>query len=68
MVSDHALDYFAAQLLDAETENLPLVIATSGRVGSESPIDCELSGLRGVIVEEMVHRHSLTKNINEHIL
>ncbi|TKY62486.1 Mitochondrial ubiquitin ligase activator of nfkb 1 [Spatholobus suberectus] len=44
-----------AQLLDAEI--LPLVIAISGRVGSESPINCELSGLRGVIVEEMAEQH-----------
>uniref|UniRef100_A0A803NRB4 RING-type E3 ubiquitin transferase n=1 Tax=Cannabis sativa TaxID=3483 RepID=A0A803NRB4_CANSA len=40
-----------AQLLDAECV-LPLVVAISGRVSAESPINCEFSGLRGVIVEE----------------
>lgn len=44
---------FLAQLLDAECI-LPLVVAISGRVGSETPITCELSGLRGVVVEETV--------------
>jgi len=32
-----------------------LVVAISGRVASESTIECELSGLKGVIVEEAVH-------------
>jgi len=43
---------FSAQLLDEEI--FPLVVAISGRVGSETPISCEFSGLRGVIVEETV--------------
>lgn len=42
-----------AQLLDSECV-LPLVVAISGRVGAENPINCEFSGLRGVIVEETV--------------
>ncbi|RDX71686.1 E3 ubiquitin-protein ligase SP1, partial [Mucuna pruriens] len=49
-----------AQLLDAG--NFPLVIAISGRIGSESPINCELSGLRGVIVEEMAEQHYVANN------
>lgn len=54
---------FLAQLLDAECI-VPLVVAISGRVGSENPITCELSGLRGVVVEETVilqtnHMHLL---------
>lgn len=43
---------FSAQLLDEEI--FPLVVAISGRVGSETPISCEFSGLRGVIIEETV--------------
>jgi E3 ubiquitin-protein ligase MUL1 len=43
---------FSAQLLDEEI--LPLVVAISGRAGSETPISCEFSGLRGVILEETV--------------
>ncbi|RWW17739.1 hypothetical protein BHE74_00029447, partial [Ensete ventricosum] len=34
---------------------LPLVVTVTGRVGSETPVNCEQSGLRGVIVEETVH-------------
>jgi len=33
---------------------LTLVVAISRRVGSETPITCKLSGLKGVIVEETV--------------
>ncbi|XP_022960253.1 E3 ubiquitin-protein ligase SP1 isoform X1 [Cucurbita moschata] len=40
-----------AQLLEAECV-VPLVVAISGRVSSDTPINCEFSGLRGVIVEE----------------
>lgn len=43
-----------AQLLDTECKVLPLVVTLSGRVGSDTPINCEYSGLRGVIVEETV--------------
>ncbi|KAK7271321.1 hypothetical protein RJT34_27117 [Clitoria ternatea] len=46
-----------AQLL--VDENLPLIVAISGRVGSESPINCKLSGLRGVLVEESEELHFL---------
>ncbi|KAF3436341.1 hypothetical protein FNV43_RR23433 [Rhamnella rubrinervis] len=50
-----------AQILEAECI-LPLVVAISGRVGSESPITCELSGLRGVVVEETAEQHFLKHN------
>ncbi|KAJ1435743.1 E3 Ubiquitin ligase, GIDE-type [Sesbania bispinosa] len=50
----------AAQLLD--TDILPLVVSISGRVGSETPINCEFSGLRGVIVEETAEQHFLKHN------
>ncbi|KAK2403719.1 E3 Ubiquitin ligase family protein [Trifolium repens] len=49
-----------AQLLDEEI--IPLVVAISGRVGSETPISCEFSGLRGVIVEERAEQHFLKHN------
>lgn len=46
--------HYAAQLLDTACKVLPLVVTISGRVGSDTPITCEHSGLRGVIVEETV--------------
>lgn len=46
--------HFSAQLLDAASKVLPLVVTVSGRVGSDTPINCEYSGLRGVIVEQTV--------------
>ncbi|KAH8489285.1 hypothetical protein H0E87_024792 [Populus deltoides] len=51
-----------AKLLDIESKVLPLVVAISGRVGAESPISCEFSGLRGVIVEETAEQHFLKHN------
>ncbi|KDP21507.1 hypothetical protein JCGZ_21978 [Jatropha curcas] len=51
-----------AKLLDTESKVLPLVVAISGRVGSETPINCEYSGLRGVIVEETAEQHFLKHN------
>ncbi|XP_048236156.1 E3 ubiquitin-protein ligase SP1 isoform X3 [Ricinus communis] len=51
-----------AKLLDIESKVLPLVVAISGRVGSETPINCEYSGLRGVIVEETAEQHFLKHN------
>ncbi|KAF8401610.1 hypothetical protein HHK36_012556 [Tetracentron sinense] len=51
-----------AQLLDTECKVLPLVVTISGRVGSETPINCEYSGLRGVIVEETAEQHFLKHN------
>lgn len=50
-----------AQFLDAGCI-LPLVVTISGRVGSETPITCEFSGLRGVIVEETAEQHFLKHN------
>lgn len=51
-----------AQLLDTASKVLPLVVTVSGRVGSDSPISCEYSGLRGVIVEEIAEQHFLKHN------
>nr|DAD19373.1 TPA_asm: hypothetical protein HUJ06_020836 [Nelumbo nucifera] len=51
-----------AQLLDTACKVLPLVVSISGRVGSETPINCEYSGLRGVIVEETAEQHFLKHN------
>ncbi|KAI5680334.1 hypothetical protein M9H77_01561 [Catharanthus roseus] len=51
-----------AQLLDGACKVLPLVVAISGRVGSDTPINCEYSGLRGVIVEETAEQHFLKHN------
>ncbi|XP_070003777.1 E3 ubiquitin-protein ligase SP1 isoform X1 [Nicotiana sylvestris] len=51
-----------AQLLDTASKVLPLVVTVSGRVGSDTPINCELSGLRGVIVEETAEQHFLKHN------
>ncbi|KAL3644845.1 Subtilisin-like protease 1 [Castilleja foliolosa] len=48
-----------AQLLDAASKVLPFVVAVSGRVGSETPISCEYSGIRGVIVEQTAEKHFL---------
>ncbi|EPS60652.1 hypothetical protein M569_14150, partial [Genlisea aurea] len=51
-----------AQLLDATGKVLPLVVTVSGRVGSDTPISCEYSGLRGVIVEQTAEQHFLKHN------
>lgn len=51
-----------AQLLDGACKVMPLVVAISGRVGSDTPINCEYSGLRGVIVEETAEQHFLKHN------
>ncbi|XP_074312176.1 E3 ubiquitin-protein ligase SP1 isoform X1 [Silene latifolia] len=51
-----------AILLDAASKVLPLVVSVSGRVGSDTPIKCEYSGLRGVIVEETAEQHFLKHN------
>lgn len=47
--------FLSAQLLDTACKVLPLVVTISGRVCSDTPINCEYSGLRGVIVEETVN-------------
>ncbi|XP_044493029.1 E3 ubiquitin-protein ligase SP1 [Mangifera indica] len=51
-----------AQLLDIESKVLPLIVMVCGRVCSETPISCEYSGLRGVIVEETAEQHFLKHN------
>ncbi|XP_039035823.1 E3 ubiquitin-protein ligase SP1-like [Hibiscus syriacus] len=51
-----------AQLLDIESKMIPLIVTISGRVGSETPINCEHSKLRGVIVEETAEQHFLKHN------
>ncbi|KAF5947939.1 hypothetical protein HYC85_013896 [Camellia sinensis] len=50
------------QLLDTASKILPLVVTVAGRVGSDAPISCEYSGLRGVIVEETAEQHFLKHN------
>ncbi|AAF07365.1 unknown protein; 23656-22633 [Arabidopsis thaliana] len=51
-----------AQLLELDSKILPFIVAVSGRVGSETPIKCEHSGIRGVIVEETAEQHFLKHN------
>ncbi|KAM7253762.1 hypothetical protein ACFE04_031444 [Oxalis oulophora] len=51
-----------ARLLDIESKVFPLIVSVAGRVGSETPIHCEHSGLRGVIVEETAEQHFLKHN------
>ncbi|KAL3647912.1 Subtilisin-like protease 1 [Castilleja foliolosa] len=51
-----------AQLLNAASNVLPLVVTVSGRVGSDTPISCEYSGIRGVIVEQTAEQHFLKHN------
>ncbi|KAL2900544.1 E3 ubiquitin-protein ligase SP1, partial [Bienertia sinuspersici] len=51
-----------AILLDAASKVIPFVVCVSGRVGSETPVKCEYSGLRGVIVEETAEQHFLKHN------
>lgn len=61
----------SAQLLDAASKVLPLVVAVTGRVGSDEPINCKCSGLRGVIVEETVCRFisptTIKKNMVDYV-
>ncbi|KAG1331740.1 E3 ubiquitin-protein ligase SP1 [Cocos nucifera] len=51
-----------AVLLETARKVLPFIVTVSGRVGSETPISCEQSGLRAVIVEEMAEQHFLKHN------
>nr|GFA17825.1 E3 ubiquitin-protein ligase SP1 [Tanacetum cinerariifolium] len=50
------------KLLEAANKVLPFVVTISGRVSSDTPINCEYSGLRGVIVEETAEQHFLKHN------
>lgn len=54
----------SAQLLDAASNVFSLVVAVTGRVGSDTPINCKSSGLRGVIVEETVCRFICSTTTN----
>ncbi|XP_074574765.1 E3 ubiquitin-protein ligase SP1 [Curcuma longa] len=51
-----------AILLDTACKVVPLVVTVTGKVDSETPINCEQSGLRGVIVEETAEQHFLKYN------
>ncbi|XP_034227698.1 E3 ubiquitin-protein ligase SP1-like [Prunus dulcis] len=51
-----------AKLLDSE--HVPLVVGISGIVYSETPINCEFGGLRGVIVEQWAEQKFLKRNVD----
>ncbi|KAG6544506.1 hypothetical protein Mapa_014144 [Marchantia paleacea] len=51
-----------AILLESACKALPVVVTVAGRVGSETPISCEHSSLRGVILEETAEQHFLKHN------
>jgi hypothetical protein len=54
---------WVAAILDSASKVLPLVVAVSGRVGSDTPLICQQSGMRGVIVEETVSTDFLFHHI-----
>ncbi|EYU38134.1 hypothetical protein ABFS82_14G197100 [Erythranthe guttata] len=51
-----------SQLLDAASTVFPLVVAVTGLVSSDTPIECEYSGLKGVIVDNKEETHILRRN------
>ncbi|XP_024514852.1 E3 ubiquitin-protein ligase SP1 [Selaginella moellendorffii] len=51
-----------AHLLDSACKAVPLVVTVAGRVGSETPIGCDHSSLRCVILEETAEQHFLKHN------
>jgi E3 ubiquitin-protein ligase MUL1 len=51
-----------ALLLQSACKVLPVVVTVVGRVGSDTPITCEHSSLRGVILEETAEQHFLKHN------
>ena len=51
-----------AVLLDTACEVPPLVVSVTGRVGSETPINCQNSSLRCVILEETAEQHFFLKH------
>jgi len=53
-IYDMSTPSWIAAILDTASKVLPLVVAISGRVGSDTPLICQQSGMRGVIVEETV--------------
>ncbi|KAL1197640.1 E3 ubiquitin-protein ligase SPL1 [Cardamine amara subsp. amara] len=50
------------ELLQTESKVFPLIVAVSGRVGSETPLKCEQSGILGVFVKETAQNHLLKRN------
>lgn len=54
IILDISTPSLTAAILDTASKVLPLVVAVSGRVGSDTPLICQQSGMRGVIVEETV--------------
>ncbi|KAL8148972.1 E3 ubiquitin-protein ligase SP1-like [Apium graveolens] len=50
------------QLLDTASTGTPLIVSVSGKVGSDSPIMCETSGLECVILKETTEKHILKRN------
>eukprot|EP00897_Mesotaenium_endlicherianum_P001883 jgi/Mesen1/1722/ME000138S00577 len=52
-----------AGLLESSRKNVvPLIVAVAGRVGSATPISCEHSSLRGVILQETAEQHYVKNN------
>ncbi|KAL7126571.1 hypothetical protein ABFS83_14G197100 [Erythranthe nasuta] len=51
-----------AQLCSAASAVVPLVVAVTGLVSSDTPIKCAYSGLKGVIVENKEETHILRRN------
>eukprot|EP00250_Pteridium_aquilinum_P003318 c13638_g1_i2 orf=150-1157(+) len=51
-----------AILLESACKAIPLVVTVAGRVGSDAPISCDHSSLRGVILEEIAEQHFLKHN------
>lgn len=51
-----------ALLLQSACKALPVVVAVAGRVGSDTPINCEHGSLRGVILEETAEQHFFKHN------
>ncbi|PIN18188.1 hypothetical protein CDL12_09156 [Handroanthus impetiginosus] len=41
-----------AELLNSASKAAPLLVTVTGKVGSDTPINCKYSGLRGAIVEQ----------------
>ncbi|KAE9463903.1 hypothetical protein C3L33_04081, partial [Rhododendron williamsianum] len=61
-IGSNVMNFLAAGLLDTAIKVLPFVITASGRVGSDTPINCKDSGLQGVIVEVTAEQHFLKHN------
>jgi len=46
--------FYSEQLVEVESKVVPLIIAVSGDVGSETPIKCEHSDVLGVFLKRTV--------------